>query len=199
LAGARMIRKQLLQRLFSNAGLRAVIESLDAPALHSGVLAQIQFRIVFPTEVEGRQFEEWLFESPKNGKNHVAPRQIILFLNLAKDNARDDASRRRIPLFSQKEVADAMTRLSELSYREVISDFRAATAFVQNCRAGKIMEFDLEKVKTLFAENEGSAVVQLERLERLGFLARTIVEAGDSLAPRFRIPRLFTRCWEGSN
>jgi hypothetical protein len=193
------LRKQLLQRLFSNVGLRTIIESLNGAALRSSILTQIQFRIVFPTEIEGKPFEEWLFESLKNGKNHVAPRQIILFLNLAKDNAKDDSSRRRIPLFTEKEVTDAMTRLSELSYQEVISDFRAATGFVRNCRAGKIMEFELEAVKTLFDENEGSVVLQLERLERLGFLARTIVKEVDSLVPRFCIPRLFTRCWETSN
>jgi len=193
------LRKQLLQRLFSNISLRAIIESLNGPALQSSILAQIQFRIVFPTEVEGKPFEEWLFDSLKNGKNHVAPRQIILFLNLARDNAKDDARRRRVPLFSEKEITDAMTALSELSYQEVISDFRAATAFVRNCRAGKIMEFELENVKTLFDESEGSVVLQLERLERLGFLARTIVKEADSLVPRFCIPRLFTRCWETSN
>jgi len=193
------LRKQLLRRLFSNADLGAVIESLSRAGLRATVLAQIQFRIVFPAEVEGKAFEEWLFESMKNGKNHVAPRQIILFLNLAKENAKDDAKRRRIPLFSEKEVADAMTRLSELSYQEVISDFRAATAFVRNCRAGKIREFELEKVQTLFDENEGSVVLQVERLERLGFLSRTIVREGDSLQPRFWIPRLFTRCWETSD
>ena len=192
------LRKQLLQRLFSNNGLRAVTEPLNVAALQPSILAQIQFRIVFPAEVEGKPFEEWLIESLKNGKNHVAPRQVILFLNLAKDNARDDSIRRRIPLFSEKEVADAMTSLSELSYQEVISDFRAATGFVRNCRAGKIIEFQLEEVKTLFDENEGSIVLQLERLERLGFLARTIVKVGDSLVSRFRIPRLFTRCWETS-
>jgi hypothetical protein len=192
------LRKQLLQRLFSNASLGAVIDSLNGTALQFNTLTQIKLRIVFPMEVEGRPFEEWLFESLENGKNHVAPRQIILFLNLAKENAKDNASRRHIPLFSEKEVADAMTRLSELSYQEVISDFRAATAFVRNCRAGKIMEFALEDVKTLFDENEGSIVLQLERLERLGFLARTIVKEADLLVPRFRIPRLFTRCWEAS-
>jgi ABC-type cobalamin/Fe3+-siderophores transport system ATPase subunit len=193
------LRKQLLQRLFANVGLRAIMESLNVAAIQSGILAQIQFRIAFPKIVEGKLFEEWLFESLKNGKNHIAPRQIILFLNLAKENAKDDASRRRIPLFSEKEVAQAMTRLSELSYQEVISDFRAATAFVRNCRSGKIMEFKLEDVQTLFDEDEGSVVLQMERLERLGFLSRTIVKEGDSLVPRFRIPRLFTRCWETSD
>jgi len=193
------LRKQLLKRLFSNSDLSAVMESLSSAAIPSDVLAQIQFRVVFPTEIEGKPFEEWLFENLKNGKDQIAPRQIILFLNLTKDNAKNDASRRRIPLFSEKEVADAMTRLSELSYQEVISDFRAATAFVRNCRAGKIVEFELEKVQTLFDTAEGPVVLQLELLERLGFLTRTIVREGDSLSPRFRIPRLFTRCWETSD
>jgi len=193
------LRKQLLKRLFSNSDLSAVMESLSSAAILSDVLAQIQFRVVFPTEIEGKPFEEWLFENLKNGKDQIAPRQIILFLNLTKDNAKNDASHRRIPLFSEKEVADAMTRLSELSYQEVISDFRAATAFVRNCRAGKIVEFELEKVQTLFDTAEGPVVLQLELLERLGFLTRTIVREGDSLSPRFRIPRLFTRCWETSD
>jgi AAA ATPase-like protein len=190
------LRKQLLQRLFSNDDLRAVMASLNGSALQPSVLAQIQFRIAFPIEVEGKPFEEWLFDNLKNGKNHIAPRQIILFLNITRDKAKDDQKRRRIPLFSEKEVADAMTRVSELSYEEVISDFRAATVFVRNCRAGKIVEFELEKVEALFDEREGSVVLQLERLERLGFLVRTIVKEGDSLVPRFRIPRLFTRFWE---
>jgi hypothetical protein len=60
------------------------------------------------------------------------------------------------------------------------------------------MEFELEKVKTLFDDKEGSVVLQVEKLERLGFLSRTITKDGDLLLPRFRIPRLFTRCWESS-
>jgi DNA polymerase III delta prime subunit len=193
------LTRQLLQRLFSNADLRAVIESMNGAALRADILAQIEFRIVFPADVEGKPFGEWLFEGLRNGKGRVAPRQIILFLNLAKENVKDEAARRRIPLFSERELADAMTRLSELSYQEVISDFRVATAFVRNCRAGKITEFRLEDVNSLFDENEGSRVLQLERLERLGFLARVIVKEGDSLVPRFHIPRLFTRCWETTN
>ena len=192
------LRKLLLQRLFSNDDLQAVMKSLNGPSLPPGIVAQVQFRIVFPMEVEGKPFEEWLFDSLKNGKNHVAPRQIILFLNVARDKTKDGPKRRRIPLFTEREVTDAMTRISELSYEEVVSDFRAATGFVRNCRAGKIMEFELEKVKTLFDEKEGSVVLQLERLERLGFLSRIIVKEGDALMPRFRIPRLFTRCWETS-
>jgi hypothetical protein len=192
------LRKLLLQRLFSNDDLKAVINSLNGPSLQPSVFAQVQFRIVFPLDIEGKSFEEWLFDSLKNGKNHVAPRQIILFLNVVRDKTNNGPKRRRIPLFTEKEVTDAMTRISELSYEEVISDFRAATGFVRNCRAGKIMEFELEKVKTLFDEKEGSVVLQLEMLERLGFLSRTIVKEGDALLPRFRIPRLFTRCWETS-
>jgi len=189
--------RQLAQRLFLNPSLQGIIDSLKCPSLRASSLAQIQLRIVFPLNVEGKAFEEWLFESLRNGKSQVAPRQIILFLNLAKGSAKDLPMRRQIPLITEKDVADAMTSLSELSYQEVISDFRVATSFVRNCRAGKIMEFDLDKVETLFDEAEGAVALQLERLERLGFIERTIVREGDSLLSRFRIPRLFTRCWSG--
>lgn len=192
------LRKLLLHRLFSNDELQEIVRLLNAPLLAPDTLALIKLRIVFPAEVEGKRFEDWLFDGLKNGKDHIAPRQIIMFLNMAREQAKDEATRRRIPLFSENEVADAMTRVSELSYEEVVSDFRAATGFVRNCRAGKIREFEPEKVNTLFDEKEGSPVLQLERLERLGFLSRTIFKDGDSLVPRFRIPRLFTRCWETS-
>ena len=192
------LRKLLLHRLFSNDDLQKVIQSLNAASLPPDVLALIQMRIVFPAEVEGKPFQDWLFEGLRNGKNHIAPRQIILFLNVAKEQAKKETTRRKIPLFGENELAEAMTRVSEFSYEEVISDFRAATGIVRNCRAAKITEFEPEKVNTLFDEKEGSRVLQLERLERLGFLSRTIAKDGDSLVPRFRIPRLFTRCWETS-
>jgi hypothetical protein len=60
------------------------------------------------------------------------------------------------------------------------------------------MEFELEKVKMLFDESEGS-VVELERLERLGFLARIIVKRGQFTSAAIPHPCLFTRCWEISN
>jgi len=176
-----------------------VVTEKRPPEQTSGTSQYIQFEIAFPAQVEGKPFEEWLFENLRNGKNQIAPRQIVLFLNLTKDSTNDDAHRRRIPLFSEREVADGMTRLSELSYQEVISDFRAATGFVRNCRAGKIAEFEPDKVKDLFDLNEGPMVLQLEQLERLGFLSRSIVKVEGSLQPRFSIPRLFTRCWETSD
>ncbi|WP_157095517.1 hypothetical protein [Bradyrhizobium sp. AT1] len=193
------LRKLLLQRLFSNDGLGRAAEALNAPSLSADTLAAMQLRLVFPAEIEGRGFEEWMFDGLKNGKDHVAPRQIILFLISVRDRAaRGELLRRPLPLFSESELAEAMTRVSELSYEEVISDFRAATGFVRNCRAGKITEFEPAKLGSLFDEKEGSVVVQIERLERLGFLSRILVKDGDALAPRFRIPRLFTRCWETS-
>jgi energy-coupling factor transporter ATP-binding protein EcfA2 len=193
------LKRQLLQRLFSNPDLDRMIDSLECPSLQGATLAQIQLRMVFPAEVEGKPFEEWLFEGLRNGKNHVAPRQIILFLNLAREIAKDNPTRRQIPLLTEKDLADAMTRLSELSYQEVISDFRVATSFVRNCRAGKIIDIELEKVQTLFDKDEGAVALQLERLERLGFVERLVVREGDSLLPRFRIPLLFTRCWQTSD
>ena len=106
--------------------------------------------------------------------------------------------RQEIPLFSEADITNALTRLSELSYQEVISDFRVATTFVRNCRSGKIKTFDLSKVESLFDAKEGTVALRVERLERLGFLERLVVPERDDLVSRFQIPPLFTRCWEGA-
>ena len=90
------LRKLLLHRLFSNDDLQKVIQSLNAASLPPDVLALIQMRIVFPAEVEGKPFQDWLFEGLRNGKNHIAPRQIILFLNVAKEQAKKETTRRKI-------------------------------------------------------------------------------------------------------
>jgi hypothetical protein len=109
---------------------------------------------------------------------------------------RGDGARSLIPILSAKSVADAMTLLSELSYEEVVSDFRVAVSFVRSCRAAKKTEFEPEEVKELFDDADGSRAQQIESLERLGFLERIVTGNDAGLVKRFRIPRLFTRCWE---
>jgi hypothetical protein len=42
-----------------------------------------------------------------------------------------------------------------------------------------VRSFELAKVETLFSKDEGPITVQLERLERLGFLERVILENPD--------------------
>ncbi len=90
-----------------------------------------------------------------------------------------------------------MTKVSELSFSEVVNDFKVAPSFVLSIRAGKLDSFDLHKVEELFDEAEGKISEQIRLLERLGFLERVVVQESDSGAkPLFRIPKLYTRCWD---
>jgi len=105
------------------------------------------------------------------------------------------------PVFSAAEAGQAMTRLSDLSFGEVVNDFKVAPSFVQNCRAGKLDTFTLADVRDLFDEDEGKVSDQIRLLERLGFLERVVRERRDAdgdavLESMFRIPRLYTRCWD---
>ena len=89
-----------------------------------------------------------------------------------------------------------MTKLSDLSYSEIVDDFKVATSFVLNIRAGKLDSFDLHKVEKLFNEAEGNISEQVRLLERLGFLERVVQETGSGAKSLFRIPKLYTRCWD---
>jgi hypothetical protein len=189
----------LVARLCANLGLALLGKLLDRQPSQAAAVDGV-LRIIFPESVEGQLFSEWLFRGLRNGTNRVSPRQIILFLNLCRDSAAAQVrirSREAItPLFSEAHITEAMTRLSELSYEEIVSDFRVATAFVRNCRSGKIRDFELDEVETLFNTDEGSISEQVERLERLGFLERRVIRHNDELVSRFVIPALYTRCWE---
>jgi hypothetical protein len=103
------------------------------------------------------------------------------------------------PLFSAAEAGEAMTKLSDLSFSEVVNDFKVAPSFVQNCRAGKFETFALDDVRDLFDEAEGKVSDQVRLLERLGFLERIVrqrsTESGTVRESLFHVPRLYTRCW----
>jgi len=91
-----------------------------------------------------------------------------------------------------------MTKLSELSFSEVVNDFKVAPSFVLSIRAGKLNSFDLHKVEKLFDEAEGKISEQVRLLERLGFLERVVQKSGSGAKSLFRIPKLYTRCWDYS-
>lgn len=190
-------------RLCGNDALVGVCALSDTIDARTGLGAEVVLRSAFPEEVEGQPFVQWLTEGLQTGNHRISPRQIILFLNLARDSLEKDARRAAVPvtlpIFSRKNASDAMTAISELSYQEVISDFRVAPGFVRSCRAARLTEFDFEDVQSLFEANDGDVLLQIERLERLGFIER-LVDRRDSgeLVSRFQIPRLFTRCWEQS-
>ena len=89
-----------------------------------------------------------------------------------------------------------MTKLSDLSFDEVVSDFKVAPSFVLSCRAGKLETFAKDDVQELLNEAEGDKEEQVLLLERLGFLERIVREHGSVRESLFHIPRLYTRCWD---
>jgi predicted transcriptional regulator/energy-coupling factor transporter ATP-binding protein EcfA2 len=197
---ARELETLLLDRLCTNEPFVEIGEVLRRISAYRAEAVAGALRFFFPEVVEGVSFIEWLFSGMRNARDRVSPRQVILFLNLSRDSAmrevRGGGRREAIPVFGELHLREAMTQLSEFSYEEVVSDFRVATGFVRNLRAGKIREFDLDNVKDLFDAHEGSVAEQVERLERLGFLGRELVEVDGGFRSRFRVPSLFTRCWE---
>jgi len=190
------IARVLLRRVFCNKALHQLVSRLGISPERPGAHQEAALRLVFPEQMEGKDLRDWLAECLTNGRGRIAPRQVILFLNAAKEEATRSAAQSAIPVFGTTSISKAMTRLSELCYDEVISDFRVATSLVRSCRAGQLTRFRLEEVAPLADTSEGSVSQQVELLERLGFIRRVVAadEAGE-LRTWFEIPTLYTRCW----
>jgi energy-coupling factor transporter ATP-binding protein EcfA2 len=184
----------LVRRVLTNAPLQRLATRLsgaDGSADTRNALA-----VVFPPAIEGQPVDQWLLESLRNGNGDVSPRHAVLLLHLTRDLAEDaEAHVSGFPLFSAESVSRAMTKLSDLSFSEIVNDFKVATTFVRNCRAGKRGRFALPEVQTLFDEADGTIADQVGLLERLGFLERVVQEGNSGPEAVFRIPDLYTRCW----
>jgi hypothetical protein len=186
----------MMRRLFANEQLTKVADRLRFQTISRDTRDSVSLRIVFPEVIEGVPVRRWLSEQLANGKGRISPRQIVLLLLLAQEEAVKSGVDRLCPLFDEAAVRKAMTRLSELSYGEVVSDYRLSTTFVKNCRAGKFQEFTVKQVEPLFDSEDGPVAAQTELLERLGFLHRVVIQTAEGPESRFRVPRLYTRCWE---
>lgn len=192
------ILKLLVKRLGTNKALQGIRPFIKIDGNSTEEKVRLSLNFVFPEQVEGMPFVEWFIKMTRNGKNHISPRQIILFLVILKDiliNSRTDSL--WIPIFSDAEVKQAVSHLSELSYEEVLSDFRISPTFIRNCRAGRISEFSLDdKVKGLFSEDEGTIISQIDLLEKLGVLERVVKSDSEKgFISMFKFPDLYTRCW----
>jgi hypothetical protein len=152
---------------------------------------------ILPMEIEGLPAAEWLWEWMENGNGDVSPRQVILLLILAAQSpVAQHARLDRLPILPSGALQWGMDQLSELSFKELVDDFRVAPTFLANCRAGRVASFELAQVEPLFGKDEGSISVQVERLERLGYLERIVVQASEGKkSSEFRVPKLFTRSW----
>jgi hypothetical protein len=56
--------------------------------------------------------------------------------------------------------------------------------------------FTRTEVEHLFDSAEGKIGEQIGLLERLGFLERVVEQGGTQMTSMFRIPPLYTRCWD---
>jgi NACHT domain len=185
----------LVNRVLVNRSLQRLAETVNATC--GGVEVRRALEALFPDEIEGRPVEQWLIDSVRNGNGDVSPRLAVLLLHLARDLSPDpEALMSTLPVFSVDALRQAMTKLSDLSYSEVVNDFKIATTFVQNCRVGKLDTFALAEVEDLFDREEGTISEQVGLLERLGFLERVVVQDDSGTRSLFRIPRLYTRCWD---
>ena len=185
----------LISRVLANPAVAHLAASLGAP--NASIELRVALEALFPSQIEDQPVDRWLIESVRNGNGDTSPRLAVLLLHVARDLSPDvEADVSTLPLFTAEAVREAMTKLSELSYAEVMSDFKVATSFVQNCRVGKLACFASADVANLFDLTEGTISEQISLLERLGFLER-IVRADDSgTVSLFRIPKLYTRCWD---
>lgn len=189
------ILQMIVRRIFSNQCFAGLAEIVAKDSVGDSLGDAVQ--ALFPAEVEGQPFTEWLWRCLKNGNGDVSPRQLILLLVLIREIPEASTyTFEGLPIFSEEVLRQAMNKLSELSFDEIINDFRVATVLLRSCRAGKLYSFELSEIEQLFDKSEGSTGKQVELLERLGVFERIVTEDhnGQQLA-KFRIPPIYTRCW----
>jgi hypothetical protein len=185
----------LVRRIFANEPLARLARRLRVDG--EGIQTRAALEVLFPSEIEGQSIDSWLVDSLRNGNGDISPRLAVLLLHLARDQSpRPDDLITAVPLFSAEAVQRAMTKLSDLSFSEIVNDFKVASTFVLNCRAGKIMSFTLAEVEDLFEGTEGEISDQVRLLERLGFLERVVEQHGAETRSLFRIPRLYARSFD---
>lgn len=185
----------LIRRVFANEPFTRLARRLHVDS--EGTEMRAALEVLFPAEIEGQPVDRWLVESLRNGNGDISPRLAVLLLHLTREHsARPDDLVSTVPLFSADAVQRAMTKLSDLSFSEVVNDFKVAPTFVLNCRAGKLTSFTLADVEQLFDGAEGKTSDQVRLLERLGFLERIVEQRGTQTTSLFRVPRLYTRCWD---
>jgi hypothetical protein len=101
-----------------------------------------------------------------------------------------------LPMFEEHQLRTALDRISQLSFDELIDDFRIGRTLLRNCRVGNIFRVSAEQAKALADSAEGDINEQITRLEELGVLERVVGEGADGKRESFfNIPPLYRRCW----
>jgi len=190
--------KMMLARVAGNSSL-GMAQNLLSPKRNGDEDEEIRYRlrVLLPETVEGDSTREWLERHLRNGRGRISPRQIVTLLIALRDAVIEEPKRAGpLPLFEEHHVRRAMDRLSELSYEEVLSDFRVGEALMMNCRAGNVRKMSMEKARQLTGGKDGEADKQLRLLERLGVLERWVEESeAGVMETGYRLPPLYTRCW----
>lgn len=184
----------LARRALANPALQHLAERLRTD--RGTVDARAVLELLFPREIEGEAVEHWLLDSLSNGNGHIQPRLAVLFLYYAREYSpapHEPVS--ALPVFSSAAATQAMDRIAELCFNEIIDDFKVAPTFVNNCRTAMLSEFTQSKVEHLFAAAEGEASEQTRLLARLGFLRRVVGADANGPTASFEIPRLYSRHW----
>lgn len=185
----------LIRRVFANDPLDRLASRLRVADEDIELRAALE--VLFPAEIENQPVDRWLIDSLRNGNGDISPRLAVLLLQLAQAlSSQPDAVVTAVPLFSADAVRRAMTKVSDLSFSEVVNDFKVAPTFVLNCRASKRTSFTLSDVEQLFDDAEGKISDQVRLLERLGFLERVVEQRGTHVTSKFQIPRLYSRCFD---
>ncbi len=187
----------LIRRLYASPVLEWLTERILLADVHADLIGAFGTEVLFPKLIEDKPINNWLLDSLRNGNGDISPRLAVLFLHLARDaSPKPGDVVTSFPLFSVESCKRAMTMLSDLAYSEVVNDFQVSRAFVLNCRAGKLQSFSLAEVEGLFDPLEGAISEQIRLLERLGFLERVVRGSNAQSRFFFKIPRLYTRCWD---
>ncbi|MEV0034517.1 hypothetical protein [Streptomyces sp. NPDC050804] len=184
----------LIRRVFANELFDQLARRLRVADEEIEMRAALE--VLFPAEIENQPVDRWLVDSLRNGNGDISPRLSVLLHLTRERSARPDAVVATVPLFTADAVQRAMTNLSDLSFSEVVNDFKVAPTVVLNCRAGKLTSFTLSEVEQLFDNTEGKIGDQVRLLERLGFLERVVEQRGTQTRSLFRVPRLYTHRWD---
>jgi len=187
--------QQLLLRAYSNAQLKHIAERIAGMSIDQHSRELIQMRLLFPAEIERKEFWHWLMDGLTTGNKRVSPRQIVLFMNLLKEEAKGGGDARRIPLYSESQVLAALIELSRLSYNEVIDDFKVATVLVQNCKAQNLDRIKFTDVARLSDPDQGTPAAQVDQLRRLGFFEHAVGEDEGELVSELQVAALYRRFW----
>jgi Cdc6-like AAA superfamily ATPase len=189
--------RMMMARVSTNKQL-GQLASILARESDDDILAnRARLKLLFPERVDERPISECLEAHLSNARRQISPRQIVLLLLCLREAMLLTPKRgSALPMFEEHQLDAALDRVSQLSFDELIDDFRIGRTFLRNCRAGNIFKVSLEEARALADAADGDINEQLNRLEELGVLERAVGEGdGGKRESVLHVPLLYRRCW----